>query len=124
MPFLLLDPGSGMSKKSGPGSGMNNPDHISENLKIIFCVKKPKFFDADPGWKKFGSGMENLGSGILGKHPGSAILLFITSPSVCTCTNILLQVSGSGVPDSAGEVREAEPGAEPAAGRLQGRNGW
>jgi hypothetical protein len=57
------------------------------------------------------------------KHPGSATLLFITSPSVCTYMNIVLQVSGSGIPDSAGEVCEAESGAEQAAGRLQGRNG-
>jgi hypothetical protein len=40
-----------------------------------------------------------------------------------TYMNILLQVSGSGIPDSAGEVCEAEPGTEQAAGRLQGRNG-
>jgi hypothetical protein len=39
------DPGSGMGKKSG--SGMNNPDHISESL-TIFGVKIHKFFDADP----------------------------------------------------------------------------
>jgi hypothetical protein len=39
-----------MGKKSGSGSGMTNPDHISESL----------FFDADPGWKNSdpGSGME------------------------------------------------------------------
>jgi hypothetical protein len=48
---------------------MNNPDHISESLKTIFWVKILKFFDADPdpgsgifltldpGWKKFGSGI-------------------------------------------------------------------
>jgi hypothetical protein len=41
-----------MSKKSG--SGMNNPDHISESLKINFWVKIRKFFDAYPGLKKFG----------------------------------------------------------------------
>jgi hypothetical protein len=34
---------------------MNNPDHISESLEIIFWVKILKFFDADPGWKTFGS---------------------------------------------------------------------
>jgi hypothetical protein len=28
----------------------------------------------DPGWKKFGSGMEKFGSGIWDKHPGSATL--------------------------------------------------
>jgi hypothetical protein len=44
-----------MGKKSG--SGMNNPGHISESLETIFWVKILKFFDADPGWKKFGSGI-------------------------------------------------------------------
>jgi hypothetical protein len=29
VPFLPLDPGSGMGKKSGSGSGMNNQDLIS-----------------------------------------------------------------------------------------------
>jgi hypothetical protein len=33
---------------------MNNPDHISQSLEIIFGVKTIKFFDADPGWKKLG----------------------------------------------------------------------
>jgi hypothetical protein len=54
-----------MDKKSG--SGMNNPDHISESLKNNFCVKILKFFlmwIRDPGCKKFGSGMEKVGSGI------------------------------------------------------------
>ncbi len=64
-------PGSGMGKKSGSGSGINNPDHISESLETIFwtkILKFFKFFDADPGWKKFGSGMRD-------KYPGSATLL-------------------------------------------------
>jgi hypothetical protein len=64
------DPGSGaflipwsvMGKKSGSGSGMNNPDHVSASLETIFWVKILKFFDLgsgiqDPGWKKFGSGI-------------------------------------------------------------------
>jgi hypothetical protein len=50
-----------MGKKSQSGSGVNNPDHIFEG-EIL------KFFDADPGWKKFGSGIQD-------KHPGSATLL-------------------------------------------------
>jgi hypothetical protein len=37
--FDPLDPGSGMGKKSGSGSGMNNPDLISESLETIFWVK-------------------------------------------------------------------------------------
>jgi hypothetical protein len=44
-----------MGKKSG--SGMNNPDHISESLETIFWVKILKFLDTDPGWKKLGSGI-------------------------------------------------------------------
>jgi hypothetical protein len=70
-----------MGKKSRSGSGMNIPDIISENLEIIFWVKKLKFFDTDPdqrsgifltldpGWKK-------LGYGIQEKHPGSATQYF------------------------------------------------
>jgi hypothetical protein len=38
-----------MGKKSGSGYGMNNLDHISENLETLFWVKILKFFDADPG---------------------------------------------------------------------------
>jgi hypothetical protein len=49
-----------MGKKSGSGSGMNNPNHISESLETIFRVKILKFIDADPGWKKFGSGINIL----------------------------------------------------------------
>jgi hypothetical protein len=48
----FLTPESGMGKKSGSGSEMNNPDHVSK--ETIFWVKILKFFDADPGWKKFG----------------------------------------------------------------------
>jgi hypothetical protein len=38
-----------MVKKSGSGSGMNNPDHNSESLEPSFWVKILKFFDADVG---------------------------------------------------------------------------
>jgi hypothetical protein len=74
-----------MGKKSGPGSGMNNPDHISESLETIFWVKILKFFDAYRGGKKFRSGIRHgknlvlgwkkFGSGIRDKNPGSATLL-------------------------------------------------
>jgi hypothetical protein len=47
---------------------MNNPDHISESIETIFWVKKLKFFDADPGWKKFGSCIRD-------KNPGYATLI-------------------------------------------------
>ncbi len=38
---------------------MNNSEHISESLETIFWVKILKFFDADPVWEKFGSGINN-----------------------------------------------------------------
>jgi hypothetical protein len=57
VPFRPLDPGSGIGKKSWSGFGMNNTDHISESLETIFWVNIHEFFDADPGWKKFGSGI-------------------------------------------------------------------
>jgi hypothetical protein len=44
-----------MGKKSGSGSGMNDPDRISESLGTFFWVKILKFFYADPG-----SGMEKI----------------------------------------------------------------
>jgi hypothetical protein len=53
---------------------MNNPDHISESLETIFVLKY--FFDADLGWKKFGSGIRN-------KHSGSDTLV-IDFPGVCS----------------------------------------
>jgi hypothetical protein len=53
-PVPFLTPGSGIGKKSGSGSGMNNRDHISERLETIYKVKILKFFFADP----------DLGSGI------------------------------------------------------------
>jgi hypothetical protein len=48
----IRDPGSGMGKKLGSGSGMNNRgSYFRELKKTIFWVKILKFFDADPGWK-------------------------------------------------------------------------
>jgi hypothetical protein len=49
-----------MGKKSGSGSGMNNPDHISESLKTIFGVKILKFFDVDLGWKNSDPGWKKV----------------------------------------------------------------
>ncbi len=63
VPFLPLDSGYEMGKKSGsvPGSetGMKNLDHISESLETIFWVKILKFFVPDLGWKKFGYGINS-----------------------------------------------------------------
>jgi hypothetical protein len=49
-----MDPGSGMGKKSGSGSGMNNQDHISESLETI---RDGRNSDQGTGMKKFGSGI-------------------------------------------------------------------
>jgi hypothetical protein len=48
--MCFFTPGSGREKKSGSGSGMNIPDHISESLKQFFGLKISKCFDADPGF--------------------------------------------------------------------------
>jgi hypothetical protein len=61
-PLDPRDPGwvKNQDPDPGSGSGMNNPDRITESLETIFWVKILKFFDADPGWKKFGSWMEKI----------------------------------------------------------------
>jgi hypothetical protein len=56
-----------MGQKSGSGSRMNNPDHISRELGDNFLGKILIFFDGD-----LGSGMEKIR--IRDKHPGSATL--------------------------------------------------
>jgi len=58
----IRDPGSGIWCLfdlwiRDPGSGMNNPDIISESLKTIFWVKKG---DLGSGMEKFGSKMEKI----------------------------------------------------------------
>jgi hypothetical protein len=51
------------SQHPDQGFRMNNPDHIFYSLKTIFLlVKILKFFDADPVWGQFGSGMEKVGT--------------------------------------------------------------
>jgi hypothetical protein len=53
-------PGSRMGKKSVSGSGMNNPDHISESLKnSFFGLKYLNSLVWIRDGKKIGSGMEN-----------------------------------------------------------------
>ncbi len=59
----LFDPWPGSSirvpggvKNQDPGSGINNPDNISESLETTFFWDKIRYFDSDPGRKKFGSG--------------------------------------------------------------------
>jgi hypothetical protein len=52
-----------MGKKSGSGSCMNNPDHISaECLETVFGLKYLNSLRhiRDPGWNKLGSGIEKI----------------------------------------------------------------
>jgi hypothetical protein len=60
-----------MGKKSALGSGMNNPDHISESLETIFWVKILKFLMQirDLGWKKIRIRDKHYGSATLYKKP-------------------------------------------------------
>jgi hypothetical protein len=54
-----------MGKKSGSGSGMNDPDHISWRLKYLNSSIESGIRDernSDPGWKK-------VRSGIWDEHP-------------------------------------------------------
>jgi hypothetical protein len=56
--YSVADPDPGSGAFLTPRSGMNNQIHISECLETIFLgVKRLNFFDADPGWKKLGSGI-------------------------------------------------------------------
>jgi hypothetical protein len=75
-----------MGKKFG--SGMNNPDHISERLEKIFGVKVLKFFDAEPGWKKFKSGMGKIRI----RDPGSATLVSRVHLGVDSTNLTLIQI--------------------------------
>jgi hypothetical protein len=64
-----------MGKKSASGYGIRDEQPGSYFLEFgnhFFGVKILKFFDADPGWRQFGSGMGK--SRILDKHPGSATM--------------------------------------------------
>jgi hypothetical protein len=96
----VLTPGSGMGKKQDPvsGSGMINPDHtgISGSLDQFFGLKYLNYlmdtvsWIRDPGWKTFGSGMENIrirdgNIRIRDKHPGSNISspFFLIIPYIC-----------------------------------------
>ncbi len=67
----FLTPGSGIRDglKSGSGSGMNNPDHISESLGTIFGLNylNSLMRIRDPELEQFGSGIRDV-------YPGSATL--------------------------------------------------
>jgi hypothetical protein len=80
-----------MGKKSGSGSGMNNPDHITESLKQFF------------GLKYLNSLMQILdgkfGSGIRDKHSGSATLLPIKIVIIELSFAACCQSTSSGAPD-------------------------
>ncbi len=69
----------GESQHPDPGSGIRDEQpgsyiflELRNHFFAFFGVKILKFFDEDPGWRQFGSGMEK--SRIRDKHPGSATL--------------------------------------------------
>jgi hypothetical protein len=75
LPFWPLDPGSGMGKKSGSGIRNEQPGSYFLELRNHFLgLNYIKFFDADPGSKKFGSGMEKSRIRNPEKHSGSTTL--------------------------------------------------
>jgi hypothetical protein len=51
-----------MGKKTRSGSGMSNPDHISESLETILWVLTFKLFYADSGWKNLDLGWKTFGT--------------------------------------------------------------
>jgi hypothetical protein len=57
-----------VGEKSGSGSRMNHPDHISESSETVFLVKILQFLDADPGWKTFVSGIRDGKNSDPGSH--------------------------------------------------------
>jgi hypothetical protein len=67
------DPGSGALSTPGseirdkqPGSYFQEPKKQFFGLKYINSL----IWIRNPGWKKFGSGMKKVGSGIRDKYPG------------------------------------------------------
>jgi hypothetical protein len=84
VPFLPLDPGYRMGKKSGSGSTIwdEQPRSYFQELRnnFFFGSKYLNYFMQiqDPEWKKFGSGMEKFW--IQDKHLGSATLFYIFMP--------------------------------------------
>ncbi len=71
VPFWPLDPGSGIGKKSGSWSGMNNPDHISKCSETIFWVKILNSLMRIWG-RKLGSGIRDGKISVPDKYLGSA----------------------------------------------------
>ncbi len=133
----FFTPGSGMGKKWGSGSGMNNLDHIPESLETIFWVKTLKFLwcesemekirirdgkNSDPGWKKFWSGMEKIR--IRDKHPGSATLeksVCVSSPPECVKGALVLAVGQVELPGERVDLLQGHPHPRPVLSALAAR---
>ncbi len=106
----IRDPGYGVFLTPGSGTGMNNPDHISESLETIFFVVN--YLNSlmriqDPRWKKFGSGIRDEKN----SDPQHCFSLAPTSPPPCYCrqngyrTNLTLSLPAfcaSGTDDDRG----------------------
>jgi hypothetical protein len=70
-PVLFWPLDTGRVKQSGSGIKNKNRIMLPSAWKPFFCAKILKFFEADPGRKKFGSWRQKFGFGIWNKHPGS-----------------------------------------------------
>ncbi len=70
---------------------MINSDHISESLETNFWIK---FFGADPGWKKFISGIQDRKN----LDPGNGLTIRDPQYWFCAVLRIRIQMlfSGSG----------------------------
>jgi hypothetical protein len=69
-----------MGKKFDPDPGRTTRIKFP-SLKTIFRVKILKFFDADPGWKKFWSATEKFWSGINKPDPQHWFFGYVFLPS-------------------------------------------
>jgi hypothetical protein len=86
----FLTPGSGMGKKTASGSGIRDEQPGSYFLELrnhFLGLKYLKVFDADPGWRQFGSGIRDpgwkkVGSGINIPNPQHWIDRYLRTASV------------------------------------------
>jgi hypothetical protein len=115
-----------MGKKSGSGIRIRygQPGSYFREPRKIVWVKILKFFDADPGWKKFGSGIRDgknsdLGSGI-GTHPGYPTLVVGGGACLYSEKNIAVVSGGVCVPCAGHRLERVLPQLLPHTPGLAG----
>ncbi len=117
-----------MGRKSASGIRNEHPGSYFLELRNhflgFFGVEILKFFDADPGWRQFGSGMEKVLSGIRDKPPGSAtpfilILIFPTQVEPPQEEEDLFARAMSGLGEDDGNAADEDSGtARDGGGRT------